>query len=512
MAAMALSFSACTDDLNVEPIDPTLSTPNHVLTTDGAFEQLLAKCYSGLAVSGSEGDNSDINGIDAGFGQYLRALFNLQELPTDEVVMGWNDQTIKDLHGLQWGSSDVFVNAMYYRVYQQIAVCNEVIRQLKAGSFDEAKKTQYIAEARALRALSYYHGLDMFGNIPFATENDAMTATPKQMSRADLYKWLTEEELPAVINDLPAMPENYRAGKGMAMMTLAKLYLNGEVYAGKNDYAKCADVCKQILGLGYKLESADDWKNMFCAENDQYQGAGHEIIFSVYQDHTHTKAYGGTCYIVNAECGGSMDYKALLGLGGSGWGGIRLTPEFVDKFNTADQRALFYTDGQSKSISDIGTFTEGYAYTKFTNLKKDGTMIDGANSFPDTDFPVFRLADVYLMLTECQVLGGVNVSANGESAVQLFNDVYTRAGNMPVSSVSKTMLLNERARELAWECHRRSDLVRFGQLTTGDYLWSYKGMNSNAGQPHAVDSKYNIYPLPANEISQNSNLKQNAGY
>lgn len=507
--AAGLTISSCTGDLDVTPIDPNLNTPDKVLTNAEAYNQLLAKCYSGLSVSGYDGSSSDITGIDAGFGQYLRALFNLQELPTDEVVMGWNDQTIKDLHGLQWGSSDVFVNAMYYRVCQQVAVCNEVIRQLQASGdkLDEATRNQYIAEARALRDLSYLHGIDLFGGMPFATEENAMTDMPQYYTRKQLYDWLTQTELPQVIEALPANPELYRCGKGMAMMILAKLYLNAKVYSGAADYANCAKVCQQILNLGYKLESSANWQHMFGAENDKYLGVGHEIIFSVYQDHMNTQAYGSTCYIVNAATGGTMPYDTMMGLGGSGWGGIRLTPEYVDKFSADDIRGLFYTDGQSKEIKDIGDFASGYAYTKFTNLKDDGTMIDGANSFPDTDFPVFRLADVYLMLAECEVVGGVQ--CNG---VNYCNQVRERAGLNPLSSVSAQNVLDERARELGWECHRRSDLVRFNQLTTSTYLWSYKGMNSNSGSAHAVDSKYNLFPLPAKDLANNPNLVQNPGY
>jgi hypothetical protein len=130
-----------------------------------------------------------------------------------------------------------------------------------------------------------------------------------------------------------------------------------------------------------------------------------------------------------------------------------------------------------------------------------------ANSFVDTDFPVFRLADVYLMLAECQVVGGV--SCDG---IAKFNEVRNRAGVASIANPSAQDIIDERARELAWECHRRSDLVRFGLLTSSDYLWSHKGMNSNVGTPHGVDSKYNLFPLASSDMISNPNLKQNAGY
>ena len=506
--ATAVSLTACTGDLNVTPIDPNLDTPENVLTNTEAYNQVLAKCYSGLAVSSPDGDSGDpdIEGIDGGFGQYLRALFNLQELPTDEAVIGWNDQTLKDLHGLQWTASDVFVSACYSRVFYQISLCNEIIRQIDAAGSNDATMQQYRAEARAIRGLSYLHAIDMFGNVPFTDENSKVgDDNPKQISRSELFNWMVKD-MEETAEILPANPEKYRAGKGMCYMILAKLYLNAAVYTGTANYQKCAEYCQKIIDLGYQLESKDDWWRLFCADNDQYLGIGHELIFSVYQDHVNTQAYGGTTYIINAMVGGKMAY-ADYGLGGNGWGGLRVTPQFVDKFENGDQRATFFTTGQNKDIIDISDFTSGYAFTKFTNLKADRSMIDGANSFPDTDFPIFRLADVYLMLAECEVIGGV--SCDG---INKFNEIRTRAGVDPISSPSRIDILNERARELAWECHRRSDLVRFNLLTTGDYLWSHKGMNSNVGTPHAVDSKYNLYPLASSDVISNTNLTQNPGY
>lgn len=511
----AMSFTACTGDLSVTPIDPNLDTPEKVLNNTEAYNQLLAKCYSALSVSSPDGDSGepDIKSIDGGFGQYLRALINLQELPTDEAVMNWNDQTIKDLHGLCWSTNDVFVTAAYGRMFYQISLCNEVIRRIDAASnASDAKMQQYRAEARALRALTYYHIIDLFGNVPFVDEHSQVGgANPERITRPELFEWLVKD-LEETAEQLPDNPEKYRAGKGLAYMLLAKLYLNAKVYTGTANYAKCAEYCQKVLGLGYTLASQSDYYKLFCADNDKQLGVGHEIIFSVYQDHLNTKAYGGTTYLINAACGGTADYAADFGLGGSGWSGLRLTPEFVNKFESDDLRGgnLFFEtkEGAGKLITDIGEFEAGgYSYKKFNNLKADGTLLTDANSFADTDFPVFRLSDVYLMLAECEVVGGV--SCDG---IAKFNAIRTRAGVNPIANPTASDIIDERARELAWECHRRSDLVRFNLLTTDTYIWAYKGMNSNAGSAHAVNDKYNLYPIPSSDIMANSNLKQNDGY
>ena len=240
--ATAVSLTSCVKDLDVTPIDPNLDTPENVLTGTEAYNQLLAKCYSGLSVSSPDGDSGspDIEGIDGGFGQYLRALFNMQELPTDEAVIGWNDQTLRDLHGLQWTSSDVFVSAAYSRVFYQISICNEVIRQIDKSGSNDAVMQQYRAEARAIRGLSYLHAIDLFGNVPFTDENSEVGgANPQQISRAELFTWLAKD-MEETAELLPANPEKYRAGKGLCYMILDKLYLNAGVYTGTANYQKCA--------------------------------------------------------------------------------------------------------------------------------------------------------------------------------------------------------------------------------------------------------------------------------
>ncbi len=516
--ATALTFTACTGDLDVTPIDPNLDTPENVLASIENYNQLLAKCYSALSVSSPDGDSGspDIKSIDGGFGQYLRALFNLQELPTDEAVMNWNNGTIKDLHGLSWATNDGFVTAAFARMIYQITLCNEVIRRIDASPYtSDAKVQQYRAEARCLRGLSYYHLIDMFGNVPFLDEKSEVGgAAPSQMSRTELFTWLTND-LKETADQLPADPEKYRAGKGLAYMLLAKLYLNAKVYTGTADYAKCAEYCGKIIDLGYALESSNDYYKMFCADNDQLLGKGHELIFSVYQDHLNTKAYGGTTYIINAACGGQADYAADFGLGGSGWAGIRVTENVYRKFQSYDVRNRFYKTKSESSdvITDLGDFEMGgMSSLKFTNLKANGTILEDANSFADTDFPMFRLGDVYLMLAECQVVGGVSVNVNGHDGLWYFNQIRSRAGLSTPSTITARDIIDERCRELLWECHRRSDLVRFDLFTSDSELWAYKGMNSNIGTPHGVDKHFNLYPIPSSDIMSNSNLKQNDGY
>ena len=247
--------TSCIKDLDVIPIDPNLDLPSDILSSEAAYGQVLAQCYAGLSESSSIGVDSDpnISGVDGGYGQYMRALFYLNEIPTDEANCCWNDNTLADIRRNKWASSDIFIMSMFARIYFQISQCNEFIRKAQASQWaDSQNMKQWIAEARALRALSYYHAIDMFGNVPFATEQNSVGSVgPEAKTRAEMYEWLVAE-IQDFTPGLLKRPDasNYgRCTQMMAKMLLAKLYLNAEVYTGGKTSAwkECAGVCKEII-------------------------------------------------------------------------------------------------------------------------------------------------------------------------------------------------------------------------------------------------------------------------
>ncbi len=520
LAGLVFVLASCTKDLDTVPLDPKVKTSANVFDNPAAYKEALAKIYAGLAVSGQQGPAGmpDISGIDEGFGQYLRGLWYLEELPTDEAVISWNDQTIKDFHYQSWGSSDVFISAFYYRVFYQIGLCNEFLRQttdakLNERGVDDALKTEikhYRAEARFMRALSYYHALDEFGSVPFVTEKDPVGAFfPKQISRTELFNYI-ESELKAIEPDLIDARQNEygRADKAADWTLLAKLYLNAKVFTGQERNTDCITYCKKVINAGYSLKP--EYKNLFLADNNLNNN---EVIFSINFDGVHTKTWGGTTFIIHAAVGGNMN-PADYGIDG-GWAGTRTTSAFVNKFpdvtGTTDKRAMFFTDGQKLEINDVGKFTDGYAITKFKNITSTGAP--GSDlTFPDTDFPLFRLADVYLMYAEAVVRGGQG--GDMATAVNYINKLRERAygnnsGDITANDLTLDFILNERARELYWEAQRRTDLIRFGKFTGGSYLWPWKG---GVKDGTATDSHYNLYPIPASDITANPGLKQNPGY
>jgi hypothetical protein len=508
---VAVLMTSCFGDLDPKPMGPSISTSTTVYNSPEAYKQGLAKLYATFALSGQRGPagNPDIAGIDEGFSNYLRQYWNCQELTTDEAVLSWNDATIKDLHWHTWSATDVFIGAVYSRIMYTVALCNEYVRA--TASSPDAEIKRYYAEARFLRALAYYHALDMFGNPPFVTEEQLPGSFfPKQIARGELFNYV-DTELAAIEGELgDARFEYGRADKGACWMLQAKLYLNAEVYAGTRKYTECITAVKKLMGAGYTL--AGDYRHNFTADNN----TSPEMIFPITYDGDYTQSYGGMVYLVHAPIGGSMPPRTMFGVAG-GWGGLRTTSAFVKKFQdisgNTDERALFWTDGQTLEINDVGQFGEGYAITKFRNLKLNGATAEHPDDdFVDTDYPMFRLADAYLMLAEAVLREGSGSSR--AEALGLVNALRERAygdvsGNIADGQLTLQFVLDERARELYWEGHRRTDLIRFGQFTDGTYLWPWKG---KVAEGKATEPFRDIFPIPAADRGANPTLEQNDGY
>jgi starch-binding outer membrane protein, SusD/RagB family len=489
-------------DLNTVPYVGQVS--ELVYKDVNSYKEILAKLYAGLAVSGikPKDDDVDLKNFNGGFQGYMRVYWYLQEFPTDEAIVGWGDPGLPDLHKMSWTASNAWTSAFYSRILFQAAVVNEFLREssdAKLASRGIANTTEiknFRAEARFIRALVYSHGIDLYGSLPLVTEKDKVGSDlPKQATRQELFTFL-ETELKALENELPDARKNEygRADKAAAWMTLSKLYLNAEVYIGQKKYTEAAIYAKKVVDAGYNLEA--NYAHNFLADNHTSK----ENIFSINFDGNETQTWGGTTTLIHGSIGGNMDPKEF-GVDG-GWNGFRTTKEFYSTFTSdkTDKRAMFYTNGQELEIEEVGTFTNGYAVTKWKNIDRNGKAGKNA-THTDTDFPLFRLAEANLIYAEAVTRGG---SGDATLALSLVNALRKRAGTSNLTALSIENIFSERSKELYWEANRRTDLIRFGKFTSG-YTWAWKG-GIKAGKD--VEKFRTLYPLSAGDLIANPNLKQ----
>lgn len=517
-ALVTLLLVSCSKQLDLLPLNDI--TSEQVYKTPDGYRQAFAKIYGSFATTGNNGPagNGDIQGIDEGTSDFLRLYWKAQELSTDEAVVAWGDPGIQDFHNMNWSANNPMLTGLYYRSYYQITLCNDFLRQaaddrlaargISGTDADQIRK--YRPEARFLRAFQYWVLMDLFGDVPFANEEQALgTFLPKQIKRADLFKYV-EDELKAIENELPAARGNDygRADKAAAQALLARLYLNAAVYTGAARYADAMTSAKKVIDAGYTL--IPTYSNLMRADNHTNTS---EFIFTINYDGLKTQNWGGTTFLTHAAVGGDM-VAADFGVDG-GWFGLRTTNRipalFPDVTGSADKRSQFFTQGQNLEINDLTNFKDGYAITKFRNKRRDNS--NGSNlTWVDIDFPLFRLPEMHLIYAEA----AARVGSAGDKATALtyINALRQRAygntsGAIAAAALTPEFVLDERARELYWEGHRRTDLIRFGRFTDASYLWPWKG-GVKGGT--SVGAFRNVYPLPSADVSSNPNLKQNTGY
>lgn len=500
-AIASMVLSSCVGDLDVKPENPTTKTE---LTTKEEYLGVLARAYGGLVLEGG------ITVDDGGAGVYTRQLWNLQELPTDEAIIGtnWNDAGIDELDFSTWSADNHWLYECFCRFNYQISLCNEFLRVIDSGKafFSDEEINQFKAEARVLRDLSYYHMIDVFGRGPWTTEESVVGVTPPTYDRKQLFDAVVEDLKDAIPNLVPAAQQIYgRISREAGHMLLAKLYLNAEVYTGIGMWQECADECLEITKTINQL--APEYKYLFCGTNDKYVGNG-EILWGIPQDANTLQTYGGTTYLSGGCYNAEVD-RTPFGAGADGWNGARVRPELSKALASVDKRRLIYEGTFNEGLDDLSSWTatgDGYMCIKYVYTPESDYYNESGNSgsstiFNSADYPLFRLADTYLMLAECELHG-----ASGCNGVDRFNDVRRRAGMAQVGSYTADDLLKERLCELYWEGHRRSDLVRFGKFAGSSYNWSWKGgiLEGAGTQPYR-----NVYCIPSQFIPT---LGQNDGY
>ena len=545
-------LSSCTGDLDVTPIDP--GTEMNVSEVG-----LYTKCYANMALAGNTGADGDcdIDGLDGGTTGFVRQLWNANELTTDEGICAWGDPGIDQFNYNTWDASHPMLQGFYYRLYAGINYCNHYLEA--CAGIDATRE----AEVRFLRALYYYHLMDCYGNVPFATA--LSTESPQRIERAELFKWI-ESELNACIGNMQAPVARTskdlgygRADQDAANLLLARMYLNAEVYTGQARWKDAKNYAEKVITGPHKL-----WKNgknnwtayqmLFMGDNGE-SGASVEAILPLLQDGITTTSWGTTLFLMASTWKSDMDQSLYrvngvdmwltTGKYGSDtvevrncaygtdqfWAGNRARSQFIAKFfptlkvdeiphlnieETAkaagDDRALFFGIDRETVVSKPTDYTSGFAVGKFRNTYSTGAQPHNGK-FVDTDYFLMRSAEAYLIAAEADAR--LNSGVTTDTGAGYINELHERAHySVKLSQYTLDQILDERARELYHEGFRRTDLIRYGYFggdNSGKYLWEWKGGAQNGA---AMPAYRNLFAIPSEDLNANPNLKgfQNPGY
>ena len=534
--AVVAGCASCVNDLDTLPLNVTDPVSEYVY---GADEEGYLSGLTRLYFQFVTNDLTDLQSMDGGASELIRAFWSVQETTADAVKCSWeNDAWVRALNTNTW--SDVqndALYAVYVRTLQGVAFVNEYLRQTTpdrlAGRGVDAMLAARIegfrAEARFIRAYLYWMALDCFGSVPFTTEQSPFGGTffPVQASRTDIYDFCISElsYLMSAESPMPEARSNYpRADKGSAAGLLARMYLNSRVYTGVERWEEAKSVCEDIFRMGYSL--SQEYSSLFRGDNGENQMARVEMLWSVSYDAQKTRSYGGTSYLLSATLA-STDITDTSRPNGqrNGWAGLRVPFEYVERYfdvgsrdydtgeyEVADRRGeVFYIKGRQESMEGaLYSFMNGWSCLKFNNIPYGQTdesflPVSAVKDFSDVDFPMIRLAEIYIIYAEaCMHLGLQSL------ALPLVGELSERAGVPPPTEITEDFLVSERARELMWEGHRRTDLIRYGLYNTSEYLWPYKGGDAYEGQ--SFPEYKCIFPIPPTELATNANLRQNPGY
>ena len=541
VVAATLGNVSCINDLDISSIDPQSSSS---FDQAGAF----VKQYAMLGLTGQKGlaGSPDLDGQDEGESGFYRTVFNCNELSTDECIWVWQDNVdIPQFTGLSWNSSSQRTEWVYVRLGYDITQFNFFLDQTEG--LTDAESLRQRAEVRFLRALHYWYFIDLFGKAPFKEHfsNDL----PVEKGGKELYDYI-QTELAEAEADMyePGEAPFGRADKAANWLLRARLYLNAEVYTGTADYQNAKTYADKVINSGaYQL--CDDYRLMFMADNDENKEAMKEIILPIRQDGIKTRNYGGSTYLVCGARTGGMPYMGTT----NGWSCVIARNSLVYKFfpnkdvpmipedvevpaqadlpNDAaidawdaqygvrtvdiveaagDDRAMFYSGaGGGKRTMDpsaINSFQSGLSIVKWQNIRSDGRSTSHTE-YPDTDIPLFRLAEAYLTRAEANFrLNDTNAALQDILTLRSHRGCTTQP---QASDIDEMYILDEWAREFYLEGRRRSDLVRFDCFTTDKYLWDWKG---GVKEGKSVRDIYNVFPIPETDIKNNPNMTQNEGY
>ncbi len=533
LCILACLSAACNQFLEDTPRDQIPEDMTSGSPTD-IYIRTVATLYNYI------GGYEDSQGLQ---GTY-RGIYDLNTFTTDEAIIptrggDWYDGGFwQGLFLHDWGTNNYAIQDTWEYLYKVIVLSNQSIEQLNTyqNEYPDTDLTAWTAEVRALRAMYYYHLLDLFGRVPIVLSTSTPINQVIQQPRSQIFHFVTNEllaALPHLNNERSNSPGNYygRITRPVAHFLLAKIILNCEVYTdddwtddmrpdGKNIMFRIGNhdlnawqavqaFCDSLDNFGYYLSAnyTDNFKtynenspeNIFTIPMDKYIYTNQMQNLFRSRHYNHAKAYG-----LGGENGSCATIEALQTFG--------YDTDSVDSRFDICYYAGLVTDLNGDTVRlDNGTALEylpwhvrldlsGMPEEKTAGARMKKYEIDSQatkdGKLSDNDIVLFRYADALLMKSEAKV-------RNGENGDAELNAVRTRAG-MPPRKATLENILAERQLELAWESWRRQDLIRFGLFT--------RTYNERPTLPQEENNYTTVFPIPVNILSLNPNLSQNPGY
>ena len=504
---LALSvIVSCDDKLNLAPLGELNSETFY--RTFEEFEAASLGPYSTM--------------LNFYFDQNGLGHYNGIERPSDDSRHGGQGSDNND--DFIWLPNNGDFAHIYRESYKGVMRANSILNRIPTSLLTDAEKARFEAEARFLRGHFYFILATQFGTPPLVTETITSVDDSRigNSSPGEVFDFVEQDFLFAKEN-LPAAWDDDNVGRatsGAAASYLGKVYLYREKYQ---------DAVREFSGViaSQVYSLTDNFGDNFAESHQNNSESIFEIQFSRGDINPWLAVDFGTDAnnnIGHAGTGRTINFRAACFLGncapganGQGYGRIHITQSLQDEFETGDPRIAhtFFVPGENY----FGTpYDPAWSITGATPSKYIRDYISYAQpNAGSNNERLIRLADVYLMLAEAELLGNNNISR----AAELINLVRRRADpggailvDRPSAASSDQMmewLMHERRVELALEGHRYNDVVRWHNAgiidIKTDVDFGSELANQNWSPTHLLK------PFPQNEIDLvGPALVQNPGY
>jgi len=478
---------SCNKILDVEP--ETFTSGSNYYDTENQIETAVNGAYSVLQTLNTSGNYWIFTEVRADNSTYQYNPNNRCCITREQVDEFLNTAT------------DRYTETVWSVLYNGIAQTNVILSRIESVSFsDMAKKDRLIGEAKFLRGLLYFNLVRLFGEVPLKIEevNGPTDAFSDQKATVEqIYGQIIQDATDAAAN-LPISHTGSDVGRATHG---AALTLLGDAYLTRKEYSNVIDVLQQVTKLNYNLVS--DYADVFDPNNKNNS----ESIFEV-QFNSSVQGENSNFFFDFGPFTGGFDLTGFQGQ----LGGLNIpTPSIINAYEPNDKRKAASIGYYSHP--DNSSSFESFSGDSIPFIKKYYHPPFEINGWTNDNWPVYRYADVLLMLAEA-----LNEEGRTGEAYEYINAVRIRAGLETLSGLNqiafRQAVYQEERVELAFENHRWFDLLRTDlamEVMTSHGQEERERLARVGPESYNIQEHMLIYPIPASEVRLNG-FSQNPDY